>query len=303
MHNQILENEHYESSLKLLDVDGADPQVLRLISSVYSREDDMIRDNPQLPGPRVLTFNNILKYGALPLAPAMRQLLDLCKEGQGYAVEVEFAVDLGGEKPCLYVLQVRPQSIQTLDGAVDPDGYAPEQVLCSTDKSLGHGVVESIRDVVYVKRQDIDCGETPVVAEQVGKFNSALFSKRQPYLLVGPGRWGTSDPRLGIPVKWGQIAGAKVIVELDFHDRDVEPSQGTHFFHNVTSFQIGYLSLTRSGRASGSGHSKRQFNQAWLDSLPAVEETEFVRHVRLDHPLKIYLDGRKSTALVLRSAT
>ncbi len=282
---------------------------LGLVGSVYSSDDDALRDDLTQRGPRVVSFHNVLKWGALPLAQTLAELLRLVGEGLGGPVEIEFAVDAGDwgrvavegrarREPRLYVLQVRPQATRDLQGAVETEGFEPEQILCTTDRSLGHGVVDGIRDIVYVKRADLQAHETPSVAAQVGELNAKLVADKVPFLLIGPGRWGSSDPRLGVPVKWAQIAGAKVIVERAFQDRDVEPSQGAHFFHNVMSFRIGYLTISNVDRREDA--HRRSFDAAWLDAQPAISDTGEVRHVRLERPLRILLAGRRSTATLLK---
>jgi CheY-like chemotaxis protein len=301
-----------ECSLRPYGLDVAEEDgSLGLVASVYSREDDIVRDNLSLRGPRVVTFHNILKWNALPLAAALSDLLDLFKEGMGCAVEVEFAVEAGDwgrppqrgrepELPTLYVLQVRPQATQQMEAAIDTEGYPPGSVLCHTDRSMGHGVVEGIHDVVYVPRDDLEAHETPAVAAEVAELNTRLRAEGRPYLLVGPGRWGSSDPRLGIPVKWAHISGAKIIVETAFKDRDVEPSQGAHFFHNVTSFRIGYLTLSHADRSDGTG---RVLDAAWLGAQPTAHVGREVRHIRLEHSLRVLLDGRRSAATILKPGT
>ncbi len=294
-----------EYDLRDAEADGT----LALVGSVYSPDDDLIRDNLSMPGPRVVTFHNVLKWDALPLAPALAELLRLFREGFGSPVEIEFAVDAGDygqptpagrarREPSLHVLQVRPQATQLLDGAVETEGFAPDRILCTTDRSLGHGVVEDVRDIVMVKRNDLQPHETPLVANQVGALNAKLMADKTPYLLIGPGRWGTSDPRLGIPVRWAQIAGAKVIVETVFQDREVEPSQAAHFFHNVTSFRIGYLTISSVDHRDDA--HPRVLDEAWLSAQADVADTGEVRHIRLEKPLRILLDGRRSTATVLK---
>jgi hypothetical protein len=258
----------------------------------------------------VVTFHNILKWDALPLAPALSDLLTLFGEGMGCPVEIEFALDAGewgnlhagpyAPRPFLYVLQVRPQATQIAEGNVDTEAVEEARVLCRTRRSLGHGIIEDVRDLVVVKRHDLEAHETPAIARQVGEMNARLLSQDRPYLLVGPGRWGSSDPRLGIPVKWAQIAGVRVIVETSFKDRAVEPSQGAHFFHNATSFRIGYLTLHIPGGREADG--ERAFDFDWLEAQPTAHETPEVRHVRLEQPLTILLDGRKSSATILKPA-
>ena len=286
------------------EVDGT----LALVGSVYSRDDDTLRDDLRSPGPRVVSFHNVLKWDALPLAPALRELLSLTRDGMGCAVEIEFAVDAGDwgrprrkgvvpREPTLYVLQVRPQTTPNLDGPVELEGYPAEQILCRTDRSLGHGVVDGIRDIVFVKRSNLKATETPLVAAQIGEINSRLLADKRPYLLVGPGRWGSSDPRLGIPVKWSQIAGARIIVETAFEDRVVEPSQGAHFFHNVTSFRIGYLTVPSPERKEP---SERCLDESWLQAQQVVSETSEVKHVTLGQPIRVLLDGKRSRAAIIK---
>jgi len=161
-------------------------------------------------------------------------------------------------------------------------------------------VVDGIRDIVFVKRQDLEAHETPAVAEQVGVLNARLSAEKRPYLLVGPGRWGSSDSRLGIPVKWAQIAGAKVIVETPFGQREVEPSQGAHFFHNVTSFRIGYLTLSNLDHRA-TAH-KRLCDMGWLEQQPVFGESADVKHLRLEKPIRVLLDGKHSSATILKPA-
>jgi len=273
---------------------------LRLVGSTYSPDDDSIRDNLATPGPRIVTFNNLLRWNALPLAPALVELLPLLQEGLSCPVEMEFALDAGepGGPACLYLLQVRPQATLHFETAVSIEDHPDERVLCRTDRALGNGVIEGIRDLVIVKRDDLDARETPAVAEQVSRMNARLTEAQTPYILIGPGRWGSSDPRLGIPVRWAHIAGARVIVETSFRDREVEPSQGAHFFHNVTSFRVGYL--TMPGPLHPTDPAKCRLDLAWLAAQPTADETSEVRHVRLVTPLRVLLDGRRSVGVILK---
>ncbi len=291
--------------LKVAEADGT----LALVGSVYSPDDDAIRDDLSAQGPRVVSFHNVLRWDALPLAAALKDMLALFREGLGCPVEIEFAVDAGDygrvvppgrapRKPCLCVLQVRPQATQALEGVVETEGFDASRILCKTDRSLGHGVMEGIRDIVYVTRSDLQASETQAVADQVGAMNAELIAEKVPYVLVGPGRWGSSDPRLGVPVKWAQISGARVIVETVFQDREVEPSQAAHFFHNVTSFRIGYLTISNVDRRDA--EHRRMLDTAWLEAQPVTKDLGEVRHVRLEKPLRVLLDGRASIATILK---
>ena len=293
---------------------------LDMVGSVYDPAGDRIRDNFNRPGPRVISFNNILRWNAIPLAPALEELLKLFRHGMGCPVEIEFAVDRGdyarsvprGKKrrePCLYVLQVRPQARLVFHDHIKTEGFPKDQILCHTRHALGHGVIDTIKDIVYIKSSTITSFDTPKAAGEVGKINKSLRAEKRPSLIIGPGRWGTTDPALGIPVQWGDITSAKVIIETDFNDKTVEPSQGSHFFHNITSFQIGYLTLTGSEQETDNTPSNEDdfsppneayLDRIWLDSIPATHETNFVRHVRLDHPLRVLIDGLTGNATVIK---
>jgi CheY-like chemotaxis protein len=299
----------FEDSLIPLSLEAAEHDgTLAPVGSVYSADNDSIRDTLAIPGPRVVTFNNVLKWQAIPLAAALSELLSILRAGLGRAVEMEFAVDMGdwgrpngsdaSRKPCLYVLQIRPQSTQ-IRGAEAKLGHIRDQdLLCHSTTALGHGLISNIHDVVYVKPEALGPVNTAEVARQISDFNVGLQLEQRPYLLVGPGRWGSSDPNLGIPVSWCDIAGTRVIVELPFANRTVEPSQGSHFFHNLVSLRVGYITIPKTPRAED--ERTTFFDRAWLDGLPAREETSAVRHVRLERPLLISLDGRLGQALILK---
>ena len=286
-----------ESSLGRYDLATAERDgSLASMGSVYSPHDNIIRDRLSLPGPRVVTFNNILKWSELPLASHLQDLLNIFRHGMGGDVEIEFAVDLGGSEPRLYVLQVRPMAVR--DYADDDETlakYPESQLLCRTGRALGDGRPSGIRDVVYVKQVPLDGLRTPQVAMQIGEVTDALRAESAPYMLIGPGRWGSLDPSLGIPVDWSQIAGARVIVETVMGDEPLEPSQGTHFLHNITHQRIGYLTLDGSDPT-------QLLDIDWLDAQPAEQETAAVRHVRVAAPLRVHLDGRHARAIVAKPA-
>ncbi len=294
-----------ESSLKTFDLAAAEEDgTLAAVGSVFSAEDNTIRDTLMVQGPRVVTFNNILKWQSVPLAASLDELLRVLGRGLGCAVEVEFAVDMGdwgkpataeARPPTLHILQIRPASSPVLTQSVELAEAPSDEIFIRTDQALGHGVHTDVRDVVYVKPGTVDGLPGKAVAEEVGQVNAALREQGVGFVLIGPGRWGSSDPRLGIPVEWRHIAGARVIAETPLKDRRVEPSQGTHFFQNITSLGVGYLTLTRVSR---DGQSFVDLD--WLDRQPAVRETAAVRHVRFEHPLAIYLDGRRGTATILK---
>ncbi|MEM7158696.1 MAG: PEP/pyruvate-binding domain-containing protein [Myxococcota bacterium] len=293
-----------DSSLVLCTLADAEADgTLAPVASVYSAQDDMIRDNLKLAGPRVVSFRNLLEWNSVPLAPALEGLLKLLRESMGGEVELEFALDLADwgtyvrrgprRTPRLFLLQARPLAspeLYPLD--VDLERIGEGEILCRTECSLGHGAIDGIRDIVYVQRDDPPATITPAIAREVGALNTELQAARRPYLLIGPGRWGTSDPAMGVPVEYSDIAGARVIVETAMGHRPVEHSQGTHFFQNVTSRRIGYLTV--APRFDGT------LDRPWLATLPSAHDGEHVRHVQLETPLSVHLDGRKRRAVILK---
>ncbi|MBW2730775.1 MAG: histidine kinase [Deltaproteobacteria bacterium] len=288
--------------LKMAEQDGT----LSAVGSVYRPNDDTIQDTLREKGPRVVTFNNVLKWESIPLAAALGEILEVLEEGIGQPVEVEFAVDMGDwgrnpserkkrRDPCLYILQVRPQATRSASNAVLPKEVPQEFVFSRTSMALGHGIIDDITDILYVKEGVVSEVGSREVAQQVGAVNEELRAAGRPYLLVGPGRWGSSDPFLGIPVHWRQISGARVIVETPFEGRCVEPSQGSHFFHNITTRSVGYLTLAKP---PGGGGVEPSFDRAWVQEQPLIGETSALRHVRLKAPLTVYIDAHAGQAVI-----
>lgn len=284
-------------NLSILTLEDAERHgTLEAIGSVYSPENDAVYDGIGRKGPRLVTFAHILKSDLFPLAGILQMLLELGARCMSCAVEMEFAVVLGDgrERPHQFgFLQIRP-----LAAGYDVPEFGTEildssDALCATHSALGNGRIDGICDVVYVPRDRFDRGQTPEIAEEIGEMNRQLRQTGRSYLLIGPGRWGSADHWLGIPVNWAQISGARVIVESDLEDFKVTPSQGTHFFQNLTSFQVGYLTVNK---ASGGG----KLDWDWLDRQPAETETRFLRHLRLATPLSVLIDGRSGRAVVLK---
>lgn len=293
--------------LRLYDLDVAEGDgTLALAGSVYSVDDDAIRENLALPGPRAVTFANVLRWKAIPLAEAITELLAVVGKAMNSEVELEFAVDMGdygrspepGQRskvPRLYVLQARPMASQ--DPApvhVAFDAFDADETLIRTERSLGNGIIEDVRDVVYVKSGYLSAQETRAAAIELREIDANLRAHGRKYLLVGPGRWGSSDPHLGIPVDWTHIANSRVIVETPLRGELLESSQGTHFFHNLTAAHVGYLTATPQANA--------RIDESWLNDQPSARESALVRHVELEQPLRIYLDGRHGRAVVLKPA-
>jgi Pyruvate phosphate dikinase, AMP/ATP-binding domain len=283
-------------NLEKRDIDTAEKEypVIRL-ASTYSPDDHRLRDSGYLPGPKVITFAQVLKYDQFPLAPLLADLLELGERGMGCPVEIEFAVKFGGdgdtERDEFAFLQMRPMAAATdrLQVAVTADDL--DRAVCRSEQALGNGVHRTIADVVYVKPDAFDAAETVAMAAEIGQVNAGLVAKGRPYLLAGPGRWGSSDRWLGIPVRWQHISGVAAMVEVRNDLLKADPSQGSHFFQNITSLGIQYLTVTEG--------SHDFFLWRHLDALAAETETTYLRHVRFSAPLTVKIDGRSSRGVVM----
>lgn len=283
-----------DASLVELDLAAAESDgTLEAVGATYVPDDDRVVDTIHQPGVRLVTFAGVLKHGRFPLAPLTADLLDLVQEGMGTPAEMEFAVTLGGrgEPAEMAVLQLRPLMAHGRRQEVDLDAAADRPRLLA-GPALGNGVSEGLSDVVYLHPARFDATATPRLARAVGRLNETLARARRPYVLIGPGRWGTADRFLGIPVAWQDVSAARVIVEI-CGDGGVEPSHGTHFFHNITALRVSYFCVSP-------GHEGEAIDLDWLDALPAAEEIDGVRHVRLPAPAAAWVDGRKGRGLVLR---
>ncbi len=279
------------SGLDVAEADGT----LAAVGATYSAENDTIYDSIYQPGSRLVNFSGILKHGRFPLAPLLCDLLEIGEEGMGTAVEMEFAVSLGNgsDRPEMAVLQLRPLVAQGREVEVDLQGSGAFRIPLLSGMALGNGLIRGIRDVVYVHPARFRRSESEIVAQEVDRINHRLESAGRPYLLMGPGRWGTADPWLGIPVVWRQVSGAKVIVELERPDLPIDPSQGTHFFHNLTSQRVGYFTIDL-------GNREQLADLDFLEAQPAEEGSGRVRHVVLDPPLEVRIDGRVRQGSVFR---
>ncbi len=282
------------------DIVGLDLEVakqhgtLDLVASVWSRDDQAFYDGIQRAGLRAVTFAPILKSDAFPLAALLRRLLALGRAGMNNPVEIEFAVNLEAHPPEFAVLQIRPCCSGDGGERVELGDVPREHLLCYSAHALGNGLIHGLGDVVYIKPGRFNPARTAAMAEEIGRLNEELMAANRPYLLIGPGRWGTTHHWLGIPVLWSQICAARIIVETTLEDFVVEPSQGSHFFQNLTSFGTAYLAVNPH---SGDGY----IDWPWLEAQPAEHESEFVRHVRLPHPLEARINGEISCAAVLKS--
>jgi hypothetical protein len=279
-------------SLDIAEADGA----LDALASTYSADNDRITDGTGRPGMRVVTFAPIFKYGVFPLAPLLDELMTDGERAFGQPVEIEFAVRLArqtGESAQLGFLQIRPLvhaqeveelHLKTVDGS---------KLIAQSTKVLGNGRVGNLLDVVVVDAQRFERGQSQEVAGHVAYFNAKLAAENRPYLLVGVGRWGSNDPWLGIPVEWDDISGAAVILEAGFRDFQVTPSQGSHFFQNLSAFQIGYFTVNPD---LGDG----LVDWAWFAAQPAVEDRGCVRRLQLTKPVTVLMNGRTGEGMILK---
>lgn len=279
--------------------DGA----LNYIASTYDPDDQVIREGLYDYGRKIISFDGVLKQGVFPLPELMQMSMKYGSHAMRRPVEIEFACNVNADRTgdfCL--LQIRP-IVDTKQELVEDVVAVPDsECLLRSHNSLGHGIYDDVTDVVYVKFDDnFSAVNNPQIAADIEKINRSFLDSGRQYILVGPGRWGSSDYWLGVPVKWPAISAARVIVEVALPGYRVDPSQGTHFFQNLTSFGVGYFTITlKDGVAAGHG-TDGMLRKDILDAMPAVSETPFVRHVRFPHPLKIMMDGRKQEGAVMRN--
>jgi CheY-like chemotaxis protein len=280
--------------LEVAEADGT----LAALGSTYSPENDAIYDGLGRPGPRLVTFAPLLKHGRLPLAEALLALMAEAAHGLGTPVEIELAVNLqvpAGHPVELGFLQMRPLALARESEALELGEVAPETILCASPRVLGHGALDGIRDLVVVDFRRFERAKSREAAAEVGRLNGLLLERRIPFLLIGVGRWGSRDPWLGIPVLWDQVCGAQVIVEAGLRDLKVTPSQGSHFFQNLTSFSVGYFTVNPS---DGDG----TLDWEWLDAQPTESARDHVRHIRCAQPVRIRMDGKRGRGVILKPA-
>jgi CheY-like chemotaxis protein len=286
-----------ESGLvKLKLTDAEQHGALKYVGSTYSADNDRIYSGIGRKGARIVTFDPILKSKIFPLDEILQSLLQLGSSAMNVPVEVEFAAEINSDpdKPVEFrFLQIRPMTVSTSFEDVSVYDGEDQQVFCKSDQALGNGRIDGIRDIVFVRSDNFKRANMIHMADHVGEYNQKFKDENLPYMLVGPGRWGTSDRWLGIPTKWDQISSAQVIVEADYGDFVVEPSFGTHFFQNLITFAIAYLTINSSSEYNS-------FDWDWLDSIEPVSETEYVRHVRLEQALSVLIDGRNGKAVVFK---
>ena len=265
---------------------------LKLIASTYDRENMRIVDSCYPDGPRIVTFAQQLKFNTFPLTAIVQQLLDIAQQEIKTPVEIEFAINLEHDPQIFHVLQIRPISADSLTANVNWDNIDESDAFLRSTNALGIGQIDDVRDIIYLRRDAFDILRTREMAQTIREWNRRMQQEGKQYLLIGYGRWGSQIPTLGVPVVWGDISEAKAIAECSLENFRIEPSQGSHFFQNLTSFNVGYMNIYPLARPED------LLDTDVLDAIPAVEETDLVRHVRLDKPLEMYIDGFNSRAMV-----
>ncbi len=285
-----------DSSLIELDIKTAEGHgALDQIASTYSSMNDRLSPGIGRDGPRVIDFSPILKLDTIPLARTIHMILQIGEIVLDGSVEIEFAmnIDPNPDIPAeLFLLQIRRMVSGDDQENVNIGQYEEQDLFCRSDNILGNGTINEVQDIVYVKPEDFEIEKSSQIVAQIRKINKRMIEDNAPYVLIGPGRWGSSDNWMGIPVNWSDIAGARIIVETPIKERIIDPSQGSHFFHNMISAKAGYFTITDRGNCG--------IDWKWLRSLPAVEETEHLRYIHLDNPLDIRIDGNGGNGVMLK---
>ncbi len=279
--------------LRLKEAEKEGP--LRYVASTYDPQDQLIRDGYYEGGRKIISFANILQHGMFPLSEILDKLLKAGQKEMGRPVEIEFAVDIADNQfASFYVLQIRPIVDNKEVVHENLEEVLQTNTVLLSKNALGNGISNDVHDVVYVKTAAFNASKTPLIAREIELLNSRFAAEGTNYVLVGPGRWGSSDPWLGIPVKWPHISQARVIVESAMENYRIEPSQGTHFFQNLTSFGVGYFTVNPFVENEGF------FDEEFLNAQPAVYETEFIRQVHFDWPVVIKINGKKRVGVVMK---
>jgi len=290
----------YQANLVRCEVqESAGDLPVRMLSSTYVPEEDRIRD-VDMPGVKVLTFAQILKYSSYPLAQVLSEILDAGRTGMGSQVEIEFAVQLGESlaDSTFYLLQIRPMVTGSERADVGICDHEIDQSLCYSTQSLGHGRISNIFDIIFVKPDVFDPAVTKDIAREIGLLNRKIGSEGRNYLLIGPGRWGTADHWLGVPVQWSDISNVQAMVEIRGSKLRADPSQGSHFFQNITSLGIPYLTIDEANGAGAQNGSDR-IDWSWFLNVPPAYDGKWVRHLRLEYSLTIKCEGSESKGIIL----
>lgn len=282
--------------LKLSIKDAENDKSLKYVASTYDFHDQVIRDGIHEGGKKIITFSSILKYNTFPLADILRKLLSIGQQEMNNQVEIEFSVNLdtAKEQPQVFhFLQIRPIVETQEKSQINLEQHSDNETIIYSEQALGNGIIDNVFDIVYVKPLTFDPAETKLIVETIDKINSQFVSEKKNYILVGPGRWGSSDPWLGIGVKWAQISAARLIIESGLKNFQIDPSQGTHFFQNLTSFGVGYFTINPFNKDGF-------YDVDFLNSQKEVFEDKFVRHIHFNQPAIIKIDGRNKKGIVYK---
>lgn len=274
--------------------DAAGFRNMKYVASTWDMQDQRISDTVAIPGRRIITFANILKYGSFPLTDILNDMLAVSSGEMGCSVEIEFAANMDvpeGSHKIFNMLQIRPIADDVANVSLDWRDTDRSGAILYSESAIGIGAIEGVSVIIYVKQSSFDAAHTREIAAQIGELNAVLHNQGRSYILVGPGRWGSSDPWLGIPVKWNDISQSRVIVECGLQGFRIEPSQGTHFFQNLTSFGVGYMTINPFMEDGW-------FDEAMLNEMPADAETEYVRMVSFAEPLFVFVDGIHNKGIV-----
>lgn len=282
--------------VKLKISDAEKDGVIKFVGSTYDFENNIIRDSTMYDGTKIITFASILKHNTFPLSEILNDIMEIGKKEMNNHIEVEFAVNFPKENKgeiIFYLLQIRPVIETEQDSGVSISHVVPEDVVLFTESALGNGVFKNIKDIVYVKTEKFSSMNNIKIVDKIDALNNELTKENRNFILIGPGRWGSSDNALGIPVKWSNISGARVIVESGLSEYRIDPSQGTHFFHNLTSFRVAYFTINPFIHEG-------LYDVDYLDSLEAVYEDEYIRHVRFSNDLRVEVDGKTGRGVVYK---
>jgi hypothetical protein len=280
-----------------IDIKDLDNEVaLKYVASTYDRNNNILRDGIGHHGKRVITFSNILQHKTFPLAEILSTLLDIGQQEMNNPVEIEFAANLetpAGTPKIFNFLQIRPIVHTEEAHNINLDHIRTEETIIYSEAALGNGLFKGIYDLVYVKPESYNASNNKAVAVEIEKINTMFVKQGKGYILIGPGRWGSTDPWLGIPVKWPQISAARIIIESGLKNYRIDPSQGTHFFQNLTSFRVGYFTINPYIKEG-------YYDVDFLNRLNTIYEDSLIRHVRFENPLEIMIDGKKHRGVILK---
>ncbi|MDQ1332082.1 MAG: hypothetical protein QG576_116, partial [Bacteroidota bacterium] len=278
--------------------DANNENAMKYVASTYDRTNNILRDGIMQQGTRVMTFSSILQHKSFPLAEILTTLMELGQREMNNPIEIEFAANLEtppGTPKIFNFLQIRPivHSDETYN--INLEKIKQEETIIFSESALGNGVFKGIYDLIYIKPESFNAAQNKNVAAVIENLNASFVKQGTGYVLIGPGRWGSTDPWLGIPVKWAQISAARIIIESGLKNYRIDPSQGTHFFQNLTSFRVGYFTLNPY-------INEGYYDVEFLNKMDVIYENDFIRHVRFDKPLEIMIDGKRHKGAILKPA-